>query len=454
MKRIRFLLYLLILISSVYKVTAQKPEAPSVTLLLWTKTDRIPVCWIDPENDAINGRQIVIQAINDSWAKYIGKTFEWNDKCRSIDQVKEPEIRIFIDPNPVRSFSSIGTYSWIRSNGKWIFPDSSIDKDMVTNNPEWRTHTMYLSFGHYYFYVTDKEKALRFTAIHEFGHALGFLHEQTANNVPESCLERLEQLGSNRNERKIVEDAYGSFGIFYTDYDADSIMNYCRPDLFKDELSQRDIFAVQSIYPKSSTVENVADNNSNNTSNIFTTAVTDNNSTNKKTKINPHKTINTAIAGIDDRNFSKLSDDYYTISDRSNDKCLTVIASSSVKMLKCAKNNERQLWMFTENSSHSFLITPKIDPDKTLTISKNNIDKIISGELRTKYQEIDIVLDKNQNEASNWFRTPINENEFILQLSLGGFVLDRDTWDESGEKIILYKNWKGGNQVWRIKKSA
>ena len=59
--------------------------------------------------------------------------------------------------------------------------------DYGLSGPEWDTHTMYLSFGHYYTGVSERQ-ALRFTAIHEFGHALGFLHEQTANNAPQTVL--------------------------------------------------------------------------------------------------------------------------------------------------------------------------------------------------------------------------------------------------------------------------
>lgn len=429
MRKIIILLYFLATLLLVCEAVAQT-KSISVEGLLW-RTDRIPVCWLNPESDANGGRATVVQAVNDSWAKYIGKNFEWNDKCKPLSQVTEPEIRILIDPNAERSNASIGTYSWILTNGKWVFPDSSRDMKMVTTDPEWRTHTMYLSFGPYYYFIESK-KALRFTAIHEFGHALGFLHEQTADNVPESCLERLEQLGGSRNERKMDENSYGSFGIIYADYDADSIMNYCRPNLFSDSLSLRDIRAVQSIYPKSTTDGS-------------TVSITAN-----KTAVNTTITSVTSIIGNDSVSLPK---NYYIVSDRRSEKCLTAVNSSIVKMLKCAKNDEKQLWAFTENPAHNFIINPKINPEKTLTISKNNIDKLASGELRTKYQEINVILDNNQNEASSWFRTPINENEYILQLSLSGFVLDRDTWDESREKVILYKNWKGGNQIWRITKA-
>lgn len=379
-------------------------KAPIVTGLLW-KTSKIPVCWLNPESDPNgSGRKLVIKAIEESWAKHIGKNFEWNVVCQPIDQVSAPEIRILIDPAPSRSSSSIGTYSWIYSNGNWKFPDSS-RHDLLTPNQEWQTYTMYLSFGDYY---GLGPQGLRYTAIHEFGHALGFLHEQTALDVPESCLENLSRLGSSRDEPQRVKDFYGSYGIYYTRYDEDSVMNYCRSDLFADRLSKGDMNLARRYYP------------------------------------------------MPDYVVANTPSDYYSISDRKFQKCLTTTPDRKVKMYPCSTQNMNQSWTFTENADHSFVIRPKSLPSTTLTVDAVAIEKIVSGRLKTNYEEVGIMIGELRGDASHWFRTPTNsenKDEFIFQLSLSGFVLDWDTWDRTKhENVILYKDWKGDNQVWKVSK--
>ncbi|WGR73342.1 MULTISPECIES: M57 family metalloprotease [unclassified Bradyrhizobium] len=97
--------------------------------------------------------------------------------------------------------------------------------------------TLNFSFNHWSKGCRDKrEFCIRAVAVHEFGHALGFTHEQNRDDAPEQC----------RNEK-----ASGSVGDYkVTKYDPNSIMNYCNSAWNGNgQLSPLDIAAVRTFYP-------------------------------------------------------------------------------------------------------------------------------------------------------------------------------------------------------------
>lgn len=68
------------------------------------------------------------------------------------------------------------------------------------------------SAGNYCGTTSPRARCIEAVAVHEFGHALGFEHEQARNDTPSWC----------------TEPKYGTSGIFFGAWDAGSVMNYCR----------------------------------------------------------------------------------------------------------------------------------------------------------------------------------------------------------------------------------
>jgi hypothetical protein len=84
----------------------------------------------------------------------------------------------------------------------------------------------------------SRQICIRAIAVHEFGHALGFAHEQNRDDTPDWC--------------KLKQKPQGSDGdVIVTPWDPTSVMNYCY-NIYKDnlELSKFDIYALQLYYGK------------------------------------------------------------------------------------------------------------------------------------------------------------------------------------------------------------
>lgn len=188
----------------------------------WTENGNIvPVCWETPGFD--REKAIVKAAVRGTWERNSGISFAgWGDCPRSGP---EKFVRVATSSQDGNNAGANGaTYglgmavlkSAEDGAGRLLPPRSMI----MTFNAD----------------GSADQGRVEYIGVHEFGHVLGFVHEQdTPGNVegPAHC-------DSTANE----PDARS-----LTPYDRDSVMNYCNKDgNMKGNLTATDIAGVQAVY--------------------------------------------------------------------------------------------------------------------------------------------------------------------------------------------------------------
>ncbi len=161
---------------------------------------------------------IVRASISETWERYSALAFVGWQKCASLNE----GIRITI--------SDVGPYT--RGLGRQLQVDTPKGKGseaagMVLN-------FTFMNWSPPCQAIDQKPICIRSIAIHEFGHAIGFSHEQNRPDTPGECL----QPPQGPNGDKLL-----------TPYDKESVMNYCFNIYNKDlVLSKLDISAVRQVY--------------------------------------------------------------------------------------------------------------------------------------------------------------------------------------------------------------
>jgi hypothetical protein len=173
----------------------------------WPKSS-VYVCWENPDDRFKNDMNLVRAAVLESWEAASALRFTGWQKCAP----ENAGIRILIDDSGPHT-QGLGRYL------------DGVKDGMVLNftfeNWSQSCRTMH-------------DFCVRAIAVHEFGHAIGFAHEQNRPDAPGEC-QQLRQ---------------GTDGtLLLTPYDPHSVMNYCNPDYNNNgKLSRYDTEAVQNVY--------------------------------------------------------------------------------------------------------------------------------------------------------------------------------------------------------------
>jgi hypothetical protein len=240
-KRLYYLAALLLVFTN--PVNSQKPAIRTATSLpdIYWASKVISVCWENPETKNQTERNWVAGAITESWQKWSQMVFkDWCD-CRALPKNAKQVIRILIsDDKDGSRVIALGSRLDNKPNGMIL--NFTFKKWGTALIPE---------------YLPNRKIAIETISVHEFGHALGFAHQQNRNDCF-FCIKESESAATEADNE--VEKSSSDNGLWYTPCDPYSVMNYCGAHYFNfGNLSDYDKETVQLLYGKPSNVAQSTD---------------------------------------------------------------------------------------------------------------------------------------------------------------------------------------------------
>lgn len=180
----------------------------------------INVCWENPTPANNYYRKIVQNATESTWEKFSAIDLIGWEQCTENSQ----GIRIIFSDEPG---GTLQHWPHTKGLGKQL---NGRPNGMLLNHE-------FINWVEGGDCLNKKDYCVRGIAIHEFGHALGFAHEQARQDTPAWC-NHFQEGGETDGD------------LYIGEWDSNSVMNYCNKNSHDGNLSETDIKAAQQIYGK------------------------------------------------------------------------------------------------------------------------------------------------------------------------------------------------------------